>query len=538
MSPVTPWFESANTLECEMVLSDDLLFVASIDGSIRALDPVSAEERWKAQLRGLSVQGLAIGGGILYATLGYTGRSGPGAVYGVDIRTGTVKLTFKADDFISTGPALADGVVYFGTSYGTIVTRAGTLFGLHVETKKLTMSADGGGWVGVPVIDGDDVLVASEDETLTRMRRADGAVIWKLRTRKFLASAPAIAGDLVLVGSFDNSLYAADRRTGEQRWRFETGGPVRGTPTIADATVYFGSYDGYVYAVDLASGKARWKYAATTYVLSSATFRDGVVFVGCDDGSIHAIDAGTGKPKWVWLGDDPGKRGVIVRPLVHANHLFVASRTGRVYVLDLESGVPVPGPNRRTAADSKTTSAHDSEVRVEDLEIGAINLRSGGIVVCDPVTDLHDRALGRRIEPGRYPVFARVARGSGEVLVAHLTLQVSAEPPVKWEAATEEPITVDSGTAAFLSIEAAARLSADPAAEEGFGESTEDQMNSSYGAGQPWATVGVVSRKKIDAVVSNSGYGDGAYPCVWGIDRTGKVACLRIDFGISERGVG
>ncbi|HET9426102.1 MAG TPA: PQQ-binding-like beta-propeller repeat protein [Gemmatimonadaceae bacterium] len=536
MSGVIPWFESTGSIECDLVLDGDVVFVASIDGSVVALDPVTARERWRTALRGIKVQGIAVADGILYATVAFTGRSGPGAVYGLDVRDGSVTLASKARDFISTGPAVADGVVYFGTSHGSISARAGDLFGLDVGTKKIAMSAPGGAWVGTPVVDGNDLLIAAEDETVTRARRADGAVVWKLRTKKFLAGSPEVAGDLVLAGSFDHSLYAADRLTGKLAWRFETGGPLRGTPTVAHGTVYVGSYDECVYAVGLGTGEAKWKYAASSCVLSTATVHDGAVLVGCSDGSVHAIDAETGKAKWTWPGDDPRQRGVIARPLVHGDRLLIASRTGNIHAVDIESGLPIAGA-RRASTHAIAAELSANEGRVERVEIGAISLASGKIVACDPVTDIHDRALDRTVRPGAYRVFAGLLTANGERRVAWLEVLFSADPPVSWEPAGDA-IGVDSGTAAFLSVEAAGRLFADATAEESFGERVEDQMNASYGAGRSWAAVAVVDPETVDAVVSEAGHGDGSYPCEWGMDRKGRVARLRLDFGIGERGAG
>jgi outer membrane protein assembly factor BamB len=466
--------------------------------------------------------------------LAFTGSSGPGVVYGLDARSGVERLTFKARHFVSTGPAVVDGVVYFGTGHGTIVTRAGELFGLDVATKKVVLTAAGGAFVGNPVPDGTDLVVASEDEAVTRVNRADGATVWKLRTKKFHAGSPAVADDLVLVGSFDHRLYAVDRLTGELAWHYETTGPLRGTPTVAQDTVYVGSYDGCVYALTLSTGKRRWTYAASSFVLSTAAVHDGAVFVGCNDGSVHAVDAETGIPKWVWPGDDPQQRGVIAQPLVHDGKVLVASRTGAIYALDLDSGVPLgqQREGRRAAVDS---AAADDDLHLTERRIGTIHLPTGMIVVCDPVTDLHDRPLDRKVKAGDHPVIAGIVRMNGDERVAWLEIRLSDDPVVSWESAADA-FVVDSGTAALLSVESATCLVTSPDSEEEFGERVEDQMNASYGSGQRWAGIDVLGRKNIDVIVTESGYGDGQYQCDWGMNRGGRPVRLRLDFGISERG--
>src|SRR5688572_26464240 len=134
MTAIAPWYQAQATFDCDMLLRGDVLYVAAIDGSVRALDVTTGVERWTTQLRGTSVQGLALSGGTLYATIGFTGRSGPGVVYALNAASGATERTIKAPDFIATGPAIANGILYFGTAVGWIVDRSGSLYSLDAST--------------------------------------------------------------------------------------------------------------------------------------------------------------------------------------------------------------------------------------------------------------------------------------------------------------------------------------------------------------------------------------------------------------------
>ena len=80
-------------------------------------------------------------------------------------------------DFYLSSPAVANGLVYFGSGDGNIY-----------------------------AVDG-----------------ASGALKWKFTAGDVVHASPAIAGGLVLVGSWDTNFYALDAATGAERWRFKTG---------------------------------------------------------------------------------------------------------------------------------------------------------------------------------------------------------------------------------------------------------------------------------------------------------------------------
>ena len=519
--------------DSELLLRGDVLYAGAIDGSVRALDASSLAERWKTQLRGIAVHGVALGGDTLYATVAFTGRSGPGLICGLDADTGAQRMTLKMRN-VSTGPAVDGAAVYFGTETGPITAQSGALYRLDLATQKMTPLLEGIPCVGTPVIDGADVLIASHDGSVRCVDRATGAERWRFMTRKFLGGTPSVADDTVLVGSFDHAIYAVDRRTGAERWRVETGGPVRGTPIANGDTVFVASYDESVYALALSSGKKRWAYRTTSYVLTTPAVHDGLVIVGCNDGSVHAIDAVSGKARWVWPGDDERHRGIIARPIVVGDRVVVASRTGDIYALAFETGKPIVAPHANAIAPIAEESA---DRKIVAHEVGTISLPTGKIVACDPFTDLHDRALTRTLAPGDY----RVRIGTVAESVAYVALVAGDTKVVSWSAAVAEDdspndhtVGVDSGAAAIMSVEAARKLFADPAAEERFGEVAEDQMNSSYGSGKSWALIGVQSAGRVDAVVCYSGGGDGTYRRYWGMDAKYRPIILVIDFAIID----
>ena len=110
--------------------------------------------------------------------------------------------TFQADGEVNTGPAVAQGMVYFGTD-------SGTFYALDIT----------------------------------------GQEQWHFVTSKPLSSSPAVGNGVVYFGCSDGKLYALDAVSGDKLWDFTTGGEISASPTLAQGMVFVASGDGRLYAL-------------------------------------------------------------------------------------------------------------------------------------------------------------------------------------------------------------------------------------------------------------------------------------------------
>ena len=158
-----------------------------------------------------------------------------------------VKWVFKTDGPIVSSPAIANGVVFIGSS-------------------------DGG-------------LYALDQET--------GQQKWKVMITDPIASSPAVANGLVYFITYDGVFYALAADSGAIKWRFATGGERRfeakgihgltpsaqniadpmdlflSSPAVFNGRVYFGSSDGHVYALDAQTGILQWSFETGDIVHAS-----------------------------------------------------------------------------------------------------------------------------------------------------------------------------------------------------------------------------------------------------------------------------
>ncbi|OKI02394.1 hypothetical protein A6A06_15240 [Streptomyces sp. CB02923] len=285
------------------------------------------------------------------------------------------RWTFPADEPVSSDPAVARGVVYFGSddqqvyavdartgklvwpqpfptggkSRSSPVVGRGTVYVGSDDEKLYALDARDGrrrweastgaplGWSS-PVLAGDSVYVNSGDEkngqSLYRIDAASGVQRWQ---RPFHTSAavwgPAVAEGVVYVGCDDGQLYMVDAARGELLRSFRTEGAVW-RPTVADGTVYVGSSDRHLYAIDPKRRRARWAHRTGADVGSTPLVVGSTVYFGSDDSNVYAVSVADGRERW--RADTHGQ--VRTRPAVAKGTVYVSSVDGYLYALRARDG--------------------------------------------------------------------------------------------------------------------------------------------------------------------------------------------------------
>jgi eukaryotic-like serine/threonine-protein kinase len=272
---------------------------------------------------------------------------------------------FKTAGQVYSSPILADGVVFVGSTDGS-------LYAIEAASGRQKWKfATKGRITSTPAVHAGLVYFASYDSNLYAVDAANGELKWTFATEgekrfsaphihglapekelmpdpfDFFLSSPSVAGDLVCFGSGDGNVYALDAATGAPKWTFRTGGVVHASPAIAEGTVFIGSWDTYFYAIDLATGQEKWKFKTgddpvihnQTGIQSSAVVSGGTVYFGCRDGKLYALDTRSGARLWAF--DNKGS-WVIGSPAVKDGMVFfTTSDSGMLRAVDARSGAEV-----------------------------------------------------------------------------------------------------------------------------------------------------------------------------------------------------
>lgn len=297
------------------VVADGLVLVGSEDHNLYAVESASGHLKWSCRTGGNITSTPAVANGKVYVL------SIDGKAYAVDEQTGKPLWSFATGgesranvagmygmlparevipdvwDFYLSSPAVADGMVYFG----------------------------------------------SGDHTIYALDAATGALRWKFVADGVVHASPSIRDGRLFVGSEEGTFYSLDAATGALLWSQATGRDathfmmgIPGSAAVADGVVVFGSRDNFLYAFEAASGKPLWKLEnGGSWVIASPAARDGMVYVTTSDSrKFRALELRTGKEKFTTSYGTFG----FSSPALAGGHAYFGTFDGTLYDVDLAAG--------------------------------------------------------------------------------------------------------------------------------------------------------------------------------------------------------
>jgi outer membrane protein assembly factor BamB len=309
-------FKTGGPIVTSPVVAGGVVYIASLDGHLHAIDQESGAEKWKFKSRLPIASSPAVDGGTLYFV------SSAGSLAALDVATGTPKWVF---------------VIEYERRF-----EAKNLHGLPPAAQTIPDAWDV--YTSSPAVARGKVYFGSGDGNVYAVDAGTGVLQWKFATGDVVHASPAVVESTVYIGGWDSRMHALDADTGQQRWVFEAGqDPVihnqvgfQGSPAVADGVVYVGCRDAHVYALDAASGRRKWDYPTSkSWVIGTPAVRDGVVYVGTSDSSrFMALDARTGRLRFNF------KAGgyVFSSAAIAGGLVYFGSHNGRLYALDAKIG--------------------------------------------------------------------------------------------------------------------------------------------------------------------------------------------------------
>ncbi len=219
----------------------------------------------------------------------YIGSCIRGGVFALNATTGANIWDFASDPVYSF-PAVANGIVYFASGGNFYALNASTgakiwnYIGLSGHDSSSPAVANGHVYIGTTY--GDNGKVVCLDAL-------NGTEIWKYPLATGMSS-PAVAYGCVYIVSNSN-VYSLNASTGSLIWNATGGGGQ--SPAVADGTVYVScSYN--IYALNAFTGAKIWNYTFPTpdnYISTSPAIANGVIYV--DAGySLYAFGTPTPTP--------------------------------------------------------------------------------------------------------------------------------------------------------------------------------------------------------------------------------------------------
>lgn len=161
--------------------------------------------------------------------------------------------------------------------------------------------------------------------------------VWRLDTQEGVWATPVLQDGVLYVSSIDHFLYAVDAETGESVWSnpVDLEGAVAASPLYADGFLYVGSYSHKLYKIDASNGEIVAEYEGNNWIWGTPVLYEDAIYYTDLSGYVYALNADDLTLIWE---ERHAERGIRPAPVVTDEFVVAASRDGKVYWLDRETG--------------------------------------------------------------------------------------------------------------------------------------------------------------------------------------------------------
>jgi outer membrane protein assembly factor BamB len=311
-------FETKDSIEGAPAVAAGLVFVASLDENLYAINLLTGTQKWVYKGGPFKASPAVLGGSV------YVGDS-DGKFHCVDAKTGTKRWIFETGGEIVGGANFHEDQILFG-SYDE------TLYCLQPDGKEKWHFKTQGPFNGSPAVADGRTFVAGCDSNVHVVDIAKGAELTSVDMGSQSGASAAVSGDYLYVGTMGNQTLAIDWKKGATQWTFEQGKraqPFYSSAAVTDDLVILGSRDKRIYALDRKSGSESWSFITGGKVDCSPVVVGNRVFCGSQDGSLYVLDLASGKKLKKIDLDGP----ISGSAAVAAGRLLIGTQKGTVYCL-------------------------------------------------------------------------------------------------------------------------------------------------------------------------------------------------------------
>jgi len=243
-------------------IDEEVIYIQANSGVVTAFDSETGQQLWAVQLGKFDQpsfpavsnddQALIISGSTMY---------------GIHKKTGRTLWTLVLPGAPSTGPAVDDLRVYFGTLDGSLYAYSlQKIRKLYEERRLPQWSMEAQLWkykvgkeiTSPPITTGRVVNFASRDGSLYSVAAVDRKLVYQLETDKPIVAPLARLDNMMYMASEDNTFQALNLFNGKIEWEFTSGLPIRKAPFPVGSNLYLMPDRGGMYCLDNKTGVQRW----------------------------------------------------------------------------------------------------------------------------------------------------------------------------------------------------------------------------------------------------------------------------------------
>lgn len=300
------------------------IFIASEDGSIHAVDPVSARGIWKTELGGEAISNLlATETAVFVITTPVDlngGETGTAILRSLSKETGITNWVVRLP--LSTQ-------FYLGSTLNTIVavSQEGSLTAIDSKDGRTVWNSRVYGDITAkPVFSDQGVVFGSDQKRVFVIANDDGRQLFEFITAFSPTAVANGSGGVVAIGDARGNLQFLDVKSGRKIWKFKSGASISQILVTKNGLLVT-SLDNFIYLISNHNGDIIWKRRTSGRVEGGAFADQDLVFgLASGDNSGVLLDARNGKI--LDLMSENGKIYPSQTPLFRGSQIFLATTEG------------------------------------------------------------------------------------------------------------------------------------------------------------------------------------------------------------------
>ena len=312
-------------------------------------DKYSGEVRWALETSKPMVAGPAVKDGVVYVA------TQDSRVLALDENSGDMLWEHETVGELEGSPVVAGELVYYTGENGRV-----TALNIN-DGSTIWVYQSQGPIMGSPIVHKGEIYFGSGDHNIYGLDAMTGKERWRFATEEWITNTPVIWEDLILVSSIDGRVNVLDMDTGNRRYTFRgIGRTVFGSPTITDGIAYVPFDNGYIYAINVPEKEILfnsryyrlklqlfwwdmaehpglpagviWGTRLKGHLSKSISSDADRLYVTSDEGNVYSIDRNNGKIIWKYPTNDT----LLSAPVVVNNTVFVGGLSGKIHKIDGE----------------------------------------------------------------------------------------------------------------------------------------------------------------------------------------------------------
>lgn len=257
------------------------------------------------------------------------------------LKKGSKLWSFQCEKRIVGTPAIADGVVVFGSADHNI-------YGLDAVTGKERWRVTASQPVlGAVTIEKGIAYIGASDSCFRAIRIKDGKIVWTYTGIKgYIETKPLVKDDKVIFGAWDNTLYALNKYSGKELWKW-TGGltrihfsPAAVWPVAAHGKVFITDPQRAMTAINIETGETVWRtYQSMVRETIGISVDKKQIYSKTMNDSVVCYSTISNTPKEIWASDVGfGYEHAPSMQIEKSGVVFSSTKEGLIFALDASTG--------------------------------------------------------------------------------------------------------------------------------------------------------------------------------------------------------